>query len=405
MIPGLYNQVQGKRHFADPQQLFETDTFLSMPYEFWEDVQPIIPRLATAISTGSAIVNTVPQFGAVHAFLNVLQSKEKLLTTFTQNIDGLELAAGIEEQKTINCHGSWDTATCVTCKGTVSANQYLPVVHEGLLPLCLCAKPAEPSTKSTNGPVARRGNRPRKEKADAESNVRYVGTKRPQARTPSLHPSPKKASKKRKRYHSDGESGTNDPIGRPGLLKPDITFFSEGVSRSYRPRLAQVRDSLDLLLIIGTSLPVEPVNLLPFDIPADVPQIWISNERCMRDGLAVDIQLIGDCDLVVDELCRLAGWTNSLLNRLWKNNLGSNVQAKEAVQAVQARIAAAAGANGPLEQMVQLPLRQAQSTESKVVMVKKEQKEQKEKPAVESKVKVEQVLGFPNRWMVKKLEG
>ena len=399
MFSGLYNQVQHKRNFADPQQLFETDTFLSMPHEFWEDVQPIIPKLATAMSSGSAVINTVPRFGAVHAFLNVLQSKEKLLTTFTQNIDGLELAAGVDESKTIKCHGSWDTATCITCKGMANANEYLSIVNEGLLPLCSCSKRASSPTKAADGNGARRGIRPRKDKLDAEARVRYVDTQALQAVNSILQSRHQKSGKKRKRYDSDGESDTNDPIGRPGLLKPDITFFNEGVARSYQPRLAETKDSVDLLLIVGTSLPVEPVNLLPFEIPANVPQIWISNERCIRDGLAMDIQLIGECGLVVEELCRLAGWTNALLNRLWKNNLGSNLQAKEAMKA---RVAAAAVENAPVDHPVQLPLRQPQAAESKAGKVKKEQKE---KQLPESKVKVEQVLGFPNRWMVKKLEG
>ena len=372
-----------------------------MPQEFWEDVRPIIPKLATAMSGGSAIVNTVPKYGAVHAFLNVLQSKEQLSMIFTQNIDGLELAAGVEEARVVKCHGSWDAATCITCRGKATANEYLPIVHEGLLPLCSCSKPTDRPVKTANGDVARRGTRPRKEKVEADAKVRYIDTKPAQAVDRSLKSSPNKVGKKRKRYDSDGESDTNDPLGRPGLLKPDITFFSEGVARSYKPTLAQVKDTVDLLLIIGTSLPVEPVNLLPFEIPATVPQIWISNERCTRDGLAVDIQLIGDCGLVVEELCRLAGWTNALLNRLWKNNLGSNLQAKEAVKA---RVAAAAAVetSATVEQSAQLPLRQAQPVEGKAVKVKKEQKE---KPVAESKVKIEQVLGFPNRWMVKKLEG
>ena len=357
------------------------------------------------MSNGTAIVNTVPKFGPVHAFLNVLQSKEKLLTVFTQNIDGLELAAGVEEKSTVKCHGSWDTATCITCKGRVNANEYLPVVHQGLLPLCSCAKLADPPANSGNGDGARRGSRPRKERPDPDANVRYIDTRRPQAVISPFQSSPKKTIKKRKRRDSDDESDSEDPPGRPGLLKPDITFFGEGIARSYKPKLAQIKESVDLLVIVGTSLPVEPVNLLPFDIPATVPQVWISNERCTREGLAVDIQLLGDCGLVVEELCRRAGWANSLQNRLWRNNLGSTLQAKEAIRA---RAAAAAAVNAPTEQPAQLSLRQAQLEEKKEKAAngKQEEKEKKkEKQAVKSKVKVEEMLGFPNRWIVKKLEG
>jgi NAD+-dependent protein deacetylase SIR2 len=232
----LYNQVGNKRNFQDPQTLFETDTFLSVPQEFWEDVKPIIPKLTTAINTSTAIVETIPKYGPVHAFLNLLQSKDKLLTVFTQNIDGLELAAGVAERKTIKCHGSWDSATCITCKGKVGANGYLPVVYAGLLPLCSCAMPTIPDATT----VVRRGSRARKGTADADAKVQYIDTHGGLSQTTSSQLSPKKTGKKRRREDSDDDSGAADSVGRPGLIKPDITFFGEDISSS----LVFVRSSM-----------------------------------------------------------------------------------------------------------------------------------------------------------------
>jgi NAD-dependent histone deacetylase SIR2 len=65
------------------------------------------------------------------------------------------------------------------------------------------------------------------------------------------------------------------------------------------------RPVVDLVIVIGTSLKVQPVSMIPDFINPDVPQIYISREP-IRD-IAFDLQLLGDCDTVVAELCRAAG--------------------------------------------------------------------------------------------------
>ncbi|RMZ92448.1 hypothetical protein DV736_g316, partial [Chaetothyriales sp. CBS 134916] len=326
---GLYNNVNSKKRFADPQELFTKASFCDAPLAFYSDVMPVIPKLRTVeegghIARPEDIIDYVPRFGLTHAFFKLLDDKNKLRTIYTQNIDGLEKAAGVDASRVINCHGSWDTATCMTCGGKVSADDYLPVVYKGALPLCECAKIGE----KTATMESKRQVRARPKKADVA--VEYLLASKPKLRksesTPSL--------KKRKR---GSEDETSDPLSRPGLLKPDITFFDEGISRTYGPRLLRDASKVDLFLIIGTSLPVEPVNKLPFEIPASVPQIWISREHCRRPGLRVDIELLGDCDLVVEELCRRAGWSSALENRVWRNRFGSNLQSRRQLSELHRR--------------------------------------------------------------------
>ncbi|RMD41726.1 hypothetical protein DV735_g3399, partial [Chaetothyriales sp. CBS 134920] len=326
---GLYNNSTSKKRFADPQELFTKTSFCDAPLAFYSDVMPIIPKLR-AVEEGGGIahpedlVDYAPRFGLTHAFFKLLDDKKKLRTVYTQNIDGLEKAAGVDPSRVINCHGSWDTATCMTCGGKVSADDYLPVVYKGALPLCECAKvDTRPSAIQSQRRV-----RERPKKADV--HVEYL-----QASKPKLRKSESTPSLKKRRRESDDE--TSDPLSRPGLLKPDITFFDEGISRTYGPRLLRDAGKLDLFLIIGTSLPVEPVNKLPFEIPASVPQIWISREHCKRPGLRVDIELLGDCDLVVEELCRRAGWSSALANRRWRNRFGSNLQSRRQLSELHRR--------------------------------------------------------------------
>jgi NAD-dependent deacetylase sirtuin 2 len=43
-----------------------------------------------------------------HFFLKLLHDKGLLLSTFTQNIDGLEQLAGLPAEKVVPAHGSFD---------------------------------------------------------------------------------------------------------------------------------------------------------------------------------------------------------------------------------------------------------------------------------------------------------
>lgn len=92
-----------------------------------------------------------------------------------------------------------------------------------------------------------------------------------------------------------------------GIMKPDITFFGEALPDEFSSRLVDHdRDKTDLVVVIGTSLKVAPVSeLVPFLYP-HIPQIYISRTPVNHHNF--DIDLLGDCDVVVAELCRRAGW-------------------------------------------------------------------------------------------------
>ena len=62
-------------------------------------------------------VNYRPSIG--HYFIRLLQDKELLLRHYTQNIDGLETLAGIEDEKIVAAHGSFGTASCIRSGSTL----------------------------------------------------------------------------------------------------------------------------------------------------------------------------------------------------------------------------------------------------------------------------------------------
>ncbi|XP_063817687.1 NAD-dependent protein deacetylase sirtuin-1 isoform X1 [Pseudophryne corroboree] len=97
------------------------------------------------------------------------------------------------------------------------------------------------------------------------------------------------------------------PADEPlAIMKPDIVFFGENLPEQFHRAMKYDKDEVDLLIVIGSSLKVRPVALIPSSIPHEVPQILINREPLSH--LHFDIELLGDCDVIINELCqRLEG--------------------------------------------------------------------------------------------------
>lgn len=89
------------------------------------------------------------------------------------------------------------------------------------------------------------------------------------------------------------------------IMKPDIVFFGENLPEEFHRAMKYDKDEVDLLIVIGSSLKVRPVALIPSSIPHEVPQILINREPLPH--LHFDIELLGDCDVITNELCQRLG--------------------------------------------------------------------------------------------------
>lgn len=89
------------------------------------------------------------------------------------------------------------------------------------------------------------------------------------------------------------------------IMKPDIVFFGENLPESFHRAMKQDKDAVDLLIVIGSSLKVRPVALIPSSVPHEVPQVLINREPLPH--LNFDVELLGDCDVIVNELCHRLG--------------------------------------------------------------------------------------------------
>ncbi|XP_037898115.1 NAD-dependent histone deacetylase sirtuin-1-like [Glossina fuscipes] len=69
--------------------------------------------------------------------------------------------------------------------------------------------------------------------------------------------------------------------------------------------MASDKDKCDLLIVMGSSLKVRPVALIPSSIPANVPQILINREQLHH--LEFDVELLGDGDVIINQICHRLG--------------------------------------------------------------------------------------------------
>lgn len=94
-----------------------------------------------------------------------------------------------------------------------------------------------------------------------------------------------------------------------GVMKPNIVFFGEQLGADFHNSLDYDKNLADLLIVIGSSLKVRPVALIPNSIPSNIPQILINKEPL--EHMTFDIELLGNSDDIIQELCLRLGdkWT------------------------------------------------------------------------------------------------
>lgn len=260
---GLYSLFKHRDDIDDPQEVFSLERFQEDPKIFFEAAKLIVPSLADH------------RYTPTHQFIKLLQDKNKLLTNYTQNIDNIESFAGVSPDKIVQCHGSFATATCTRCKAQIDGELIFPEMRRGEIPRC---KACTAVLKDAPQPKKRRKN-----KRNSSAN-----------------------KKKKLDFEDSSEDEERYVIPEAGIMKPDITFFGEALPSTFQERLVvHDRDVVDLVVVMGTSMKVAPVSDV-VDFLHNVPTIYISREPVKH--IYFDIDLIGDCDVVVAELCRRAGW-------------------------------------------------------------------------------------------------
>jgi len=103
-----------------------------------------------------------------------------------------------------------------------------------------------------------------------------------------------------------------------GLVKPDIVFFGEGLPQRFGDLLHGDIRGTDLLIVMGTSLTVAPVSMIPEMVPDYCPRLLINRELVgdfeqMEDTDNIrDFFEPGECDETIIQLCKYLGWEEEL---------------------------------------------------------------------------------------------
>ena len=265
---GFYSSLL-KMGMSEPEEVFDIFNFDDDPQTFYSLAGEILPKDSKA-------------YTPTHAFIRALQDQGRLQTNYTQNIDNLEGFAGITPDRLIQCHGSFATASCRKCAHQIPGEAIFNNIRAQKIATCAACEKRIASEAAAGGPPK------------------------------TAKPTTEKHKKVRSFNSSDSSSGSeDDSIPTPGVMKPDITFFGEDLPDTFFTRFNDLDSTTaDLIIVIGTSMQVAPVAKIPDKIAqagrGDVPCIYIGREPCRH--IEFDVQLIGDCDAVVWELARRAGW-------------------------------------------------------------------------------------------------
>ena len=98
-------------------------------------------------------------------------------------------------------------------------------------------------------------------------------------------------------------------------VKPDIVFFGEGLPDRFHRLLRKDIAQADCVLILGTSLQVAPVNMIPEMVNHKCKRVLVNREEVgniQNDGKR-DLFLEGNCDDSIKEVASRLGWLDELM--------------------------------------------------------------------------------------------
>lgn len=285
---GLYEKVSNL-NLDDAQDVFTLDVFLENPSIFYSIAHEILPPDGI--------------FSPLHAFIKLLQDKGILLRNYTQNIDNIESFVGIDDDKIIQCHGSFATATCVTCNYCIKGADIYKFIRSNTIPLC----PYCLEDKELIYPTKPKGSFMNTGKSqfledEKDNSGTYINENpgeffRINDKLISLRNSTPK------RFFKHNVEHTSKSFG---VIKPDITFFGEGLPKKYNDNIDKDCKECDLLLCIGTSLKVQPVSNIVNLIDSKIPQVLINKDDVTTNEF--DIKLLGLCDEVAALIAQKMKW-------------------------------------------------------------------------------------------------
>jgi len=118
---GLYANLQ-KYNLPRPESIFDIGYFRKNPKPFCILAKELYPGLYAP--------------SPAHYFIKFLADQGILLRNYSQNIDGLELIAGLPSELLVQAHGGFQNAHCIACNKEFSPDVVKEAVLKEDIPRC-----------------------------------------------------------------------------------------------------------------------------------------------------------------------------------------------------------------------------------------------------------------------------
>ncbi len=129
---GLFKEIKERYKVKNPEEFFSKKKFIEKPNLLYDIIKKLDFKKYNPTIT--------------HYFMKYLVDKGIINIIFTQNIDGLELKAGIEHNKIIFAHGSLNGGECINCGKKINIEEINILMNKGEVKFCPeCNFPCKPS--------------------------------------------------------------------------------------------------------------------------------------------------------------------------------------------------------------------------------------------------------------------
>ena len=292
---GLYSKLQ-RYGLPHPEAIFEMGFFRNNPEPFYTLAQELFPGDRYQPTTA-------------HYFIKLLHEKGILLRCFTQNIDSLETQAGLPREKLVAAHGNFGKSKgfpshpllSLSVSLSISVSLFIGVRVRACVCVLLLLTPSPPFPQDS-------------------ATCIDTGKKVPIDEVERAIFSDDFGWKQLKHKHG-------------GLVKPDIVFFGEQLPHQFFKLAEEDFPKCDLLIVMGTSLVVQPFASLIGRVSQMTPRLLINREKVgtyskrrggySSPGMAQygfrfdksnyrDALFLGDCDDGCVALSRSLGWEEDL---------------------------------------------------------------------------------------------
>lgn len=126
---GLYSQLK-KYNLPRPESIFTRDYFKYHPEPFFSLIKDFLPGKYKP--------------SPAHFLAKLFENHGILLRHYSQNIDGLDKAAGLSEEHLVEWHGTLSKATCRKCSKKYTLDDIKPKILAEAVPRCSCGGVIQP---------------------------------------------------------------------------------------------------------------------------------------------------------------------------------------------------------------------------------------------------------------------